>query len=285
MGLFDRLMGRKAEAPKSEQKLPPAMPEQKSALMQDAHGAYTLNPDAQYVTTKEAMTYVMKRFDQLKQELEDIQKSGLPESEKAQKIKANAAEGDRLKAFRERVEARTQEPQAKDQLYKEQQPLVENPNYGQKVETQTAEQKETTELHAEASQRAEQLEEELTDLMHRRDQLVKTRDELMKSLKESPDLVKQWEISGLKAHAKVTEQPVYYPNYFPADVEKADMSNEMKERAEKLEQEERENRKKLGQPLFDALGELEDVEAKISAHKRDLKMIEMKHGGDMKEAA
>lgn len=285
MGFFDRLMGKK-EAPKTEKKLPPAMPEQASALIRDSEGRAALRPDTQYVTTEEASAFIAERFKRLKDEIDDIQKSGLPEGDKRKLFKQNEEEGNRLGAFRRAVDARSKEPSAREQIYRDQKILIENPYFGQKVETARPEEKERTESREEAMEHLEELNERLADLMHSRDVLTKKRDELMKGIKETVSTPKEWQVSGLKHQAEDLQRPAIYPEYFPPDTKANRTAEEMKKKAEKLETESRGARKSMSEPLREALDELDDVQEEMSRVKRDIQFIKRKYGtGAERQAA
>jgi len=270
MGFFDRLMGKKQEAPKTEKKLPPAIPDQREGIVKKEEKIIGLRPDAQYVTTKEANQFLADKFQDLSKDVDAHQKAGLP----TKKLDVEYVE---LKTFREKIDARLKSPDAVSQIEAGQAVLVENPWF----QTESEEKKEDEEQPDIEGQR-----KKLDDLVKERDELIQKRDQLMVQVKKTVSTPKEWEIDSLQKHADVIDKPPVYPEYFSGTATAANTANEMRSRADKLEDVSKSQRRELSEPLREILDQLDDVEIAITAQQKNVQFLEKKYGSaDQHEAA
>ena len=289
MGMFDKIWAMRNPANNKEAKQPKA-PEglkkpETSALNRDAKGEVMgFDTSMPTLPISSVRKYLAAQHERLAKDLEDVRKSGLPSDVVEQKIGEDARQTAELKKLEDAIDKRMNEADAKEMVYAGKELSIPNPYF----EMGKVGMPETAAANDNAAEEVPDIDAQRKDLavlMQKRDELMKKRDVLMHSVKETVSLSMKQEIAGTKKYAEAVDEKAVYPNYFPENIEKANEADALRAKAAGLEQASKETRKGLSEPLREVLDQLDDVQEGIMNKQRNIEFIERKFGSADKRAA
>lgn len=282
MGLMDKIAGafkgtdQTPPKPEAKKKLPPALPGQREALVKDERGfVTTLRADMKLVKVSEVKKYAADRRAALVMESQDLNKSGLPLSDREKGLNRITAELKKLDA----IEAKADEAAAagREGAYEGREPLVENPLYQEKAE-EVGEADIQVDEKATALANLEKQRAEVVSLEARKADLQKQIKQMLNKVKG--EVAAEDVATYIADTAEAGMEKPQFPNYFPTDIEAANRDEQYVGEHRVEASYARDKRRNMAEPLRNLLDEMDDINEKLNSLNRNIQAAESRYGKD-----